>query len=120
MVEKIAAISPTSSSSATQINHSTSIAAEPDRAWVAERQAQITAGLEMMNEERAALRSEDHDDDKVGEDEQASERHLDNHPGQSHPPEEIAEDERLSGESTCIGTGNLEEEVPFGEHVGFV
>lgn len=120
MVEKIAATSPTSSSSATQINHSMSIASEPDRAWVAERQAQITADLEMMNEERAVLRDEDHNDASVDEDEQASERHLDHHPGQAHHPEGIAEDERLSGESIRIGTGNLEEEVPFGEHVGFV
>jgi hypothetical protein len=120
MVEKIAATSPTSSSAATQTNHSTSITSEPDRAWVAERQAQITASLEMMNEERAALRGESHDDDKVDEDEQASERRLDHHSGKAHPPEEIAEAERLSGESARIGKGNLEEEVPFGEHVGFV
>ncbi|EJJ31705.1 hypothetical protein [Rhizobium sp. CF142] len=120
MVEKVAATSPTSSSSATQINHSASITSEPDRAWVAGREAQITAGLEMMNEERAALRGESHDDDKVNEDEQASERHLDHHSGKAHPHEEIAEDRRLSGESIRIGKGNLEEEIPFGEHVGFV
>lgn len=117
MVEKIAAISPTVPPSTTQIDRSTSIDSEPDRAWVAERQAQITAGIEMMNEEHAAeLRDEDLDD-RIREEKR---HHPDHHPEQAHPSEEGAEDEKLSGESDRIGTGNLDEDIPFGEHVGFV
>jgi hypothetical protein len=44
MVEKISKVSSTASSAATRIDHSVSIA-EPDIAWVAERQSAINANL---------------------------------------------------------------------------
>lgn len=120
MVDKVAATSAVSPSSATHANHSTSIDSEPDRALVAERQAQITAGFERLKEERAAAkRKEDPESDSCEKD-RASERHT-NHPAaRIHPHEGNTEEERLSGESVRIGTGNLDDAVPFGEHIGFV
>ncbi|WP_454854932.1 hypothetical protein [Rhizobium binxianense] len=120
MVEKIAPTSPTSPSSGTQVNHSTSIGSEPDRAWVAARQAQITANIKKMNEERAVAHRDENSETDGDDGNQSSERHLDHHSGQVHPREENVEEKRLSGESARIGTGNLDENAPFGEHLGFV
>lgn len=117
MVEKIAPTSPTVASSATHVNHSTSIGSEPDNAWVAERQAKITAGSGKKDDHHTADGEEDRID---GDDDPAAERHLDHH--STHPRAEATDpgEERLSGESERIGTGNLDDDVPFGDHVGYL
>ena len=117
MVEKIAPTSPTAASSATHVNHSTSIGSEPDNAWVAGRQAKITAGNEKKDDHHTA----DSDGDRIdADDDRAADRHLDHH--SPHPRAEAAapDDERLPAESDRIGSGNLDEDVPFGEHVGYL
>lgn len=117
MVEKIAPTSPTAASSTTHVNHSTSIGSEPDNAWVAERQAQISAGSGKKDDHRTAVSDEgpiDSDDDP------AAERHLDHHSTHPHAEGSDPTEERLSGESERIGTGTLDEDVPFGEHVGYL
>jgi len=117
MVEKIAPTSPTAASSATRVNHSTSIGSEPDNAWIAERQAQITAGSGKKDDHHAA----DSDEDRIaGDDDPAAERHLDHHSTHPHAETSDPNEERLSGESERIGTGTLDEDVPFGEHVGYL
>ncbi|MFC5758434.1 hypothetical protein [Rhizobium sp. GCM10022189] len=117
MVEKIAPTSPATASSATHINHSTSIGSEPDNAWVAGRQAEITAGREGKGGHHANAGDEERTD---GNEDPAADRHLDHHSTQSHPDETSRDEERLSGESDRIGTGNLDEDVPFGEHTGYL
>lgn len=117
MVEKIEPTSPTAASSATHTNHSTSIGSEPDNAWVAERQAAITAGREKKGEHHAAVDEDERVDDN---EDRAADRHLDHH--STHPPVEDADAdaERLSGESERIGTDNFDDDVPFGDHVGYL
>ncbi len=118
MVEKIAPTSPTAPSSATQVNHSTSITSEPDNAWVAERQTEIASHGRRHREEQAASDSEERIDD---EGDPAADRHLDHHQAsRPHPNDADPDEERLSGESERIGTGNLDENVPFGEHLGYL
>lgn len=117
MVEKIAPTSPTAPSSATHVNHSTSIASEPDNAWVAERQAQITARGTSHSEAHIIARDEERVD---GDGDPAADRHLDHHSSHPHPDEGNPGEERLSGESERIGTDNFDEDVPFGEHVGYL
>ncbi|MBB3594143.1 hypothetical protein FHX08_004546 [Rhizobium sp. BK529] len=117
MVEKIAPTAPTAAPSATHINHSTSIGSEPDNAWVAERQAEITAGKEKKGEYHAA--ASDHKRVDEGDD-RAADRHLDHHSAHPHADDVNPDEERLSGESERIGTGNLDEDVPFGDHIGYL
>lgn len=117
MVEKIAPTSPTAASSATHINHSTSIGSEPDNAWVAERQAEITAGGKRKGAHPATAGDEGTVDDA---DDRAADRHLDHHSTHPHAQEASPYEERLSGESERIGTDNFNEDVPFGEHVGYL
>lgn len=114
MIDEIAKVSPVSGTGATRKDWSTSIESEPDRAWVAERQDQITGDLQRLNERLAEERHAEVDDERPA-------GHGADRRGQSEDPDEAAESEpRLSGESLCIGEGNLEEDVPFGQHVGFV
>ncbi len=117
MVEKIAPTSPTAPSSATHVNHSTSIGSEPDNAWVAERQAKITAGSGKKDEHHSADSDEDRFD---ADDDPAAGRHLDHHSTHLHVEAPDPDEERLSGESERIGSGNLDEDVPFGDHVGYL
>lgn len=117
MVEKIAPTSPTAASSATHVNHSTSIGSEPDNAWVAERQARITAGSGKKGDHHPA----DGDQDRIdGDDDPAADRHLDHHSSHPRTKEPDTDEEHLSGESERIGTGNLDDDVPFGDHVGYL
>ena len=117
MVEKIAPTSPTAASSATHVNQSTSIGSEPDNAWVAERQAKISAGSGKKDDHRTAVSNEDRID---SDDDPAAERHLDHHSTHPHAESSDPTEERLSGESERIGTGTLDEDVPFGKHVGYL
>ncbi|CAN7753760.1 hypothetical protein [Rhizobium sp. LjRoot258] len=113
MIDKVAPTSSVSPSSVAHANHSTSIASEPDMALIAERQAQITAGFERMKEEREVANGAEGQD-------RASERHTNGLAAHVHPREGNTEEQRLSGESVRIGTGNLDDDVPFGKHIGFV
>ncbi|MDM9624970.1 hypothetical protein QTL95_03610 [Rhizobium sp. S152] len=106
MVEKVEKVSSTVASAATRIDRSVSLA-EPDMAWVAERQSAINDIRDPRNAKRSGLgeeRASEHrerGDDKKDADEPAT--------------------RKLSGESDRIGTGNLDEDdVPFGGHIGFI
>jgi hypothetical protein len=114
MVDKISRISATSASAATRVETSISLA-EPDIAWVAERQSAINAAVS----EHVNMRhpSEPNPSDEDGRSDDASARHLDLCSSQKQDDED---GERLSGESERIGTGNLDDDSPFGDHVGFV
>ncbi|MBO9198444.1 hypothetical protein J5277_30435 [Rhizobium sp. 16-449-1b] len=113
MVEKISKLSPTAPSNATRIDQSVSVA-EPDIAWVANRQSVIDAALSEAKTERLV----------TGEDNRAfdGEEEARGGQGRGHAQSETDEGaELLSGESKRIGTGNLDDEqVAFGGHTGFV
>jgi len=111
LVEKISKISASAAPIATRIEHSISVA-EPEIAWAARRQAEIDEGLE----DRRKSGEHPHPESNA---EDAGSRHLDLHHSES--PEQTDDAEKLSGESERIGTGNLDEEdVPFGEHSGYI
>jgi hypothetical protein len=120
MVDKVDATSPISHSSPVHVNYSTSIDSEPDRALVARRQAKITSRLERLNEGRAATRRVGSDESDCCETDHESTQHTNDSAAHIHPQEGNTDEKRLSGESVRIGTGNLEETVPFGDHLGFV
>jgi len=111
MVARLAPISSTAASHQTRIDSSFSLA-EPDVAWVAERQSTIDRGFEKKRDQ-----SEPNDREPAGDVEE------DRHQSAS---EIISAEEHdraptlLSGESARIGQGNLGEDVPFGKHEGYV
>lgn len=115
MVERVTPTAATAASEATRVNHSVSLA-EPDIAWAAARQSAINAGLARENAMHPA--SEPLSSGQDGDDHDLADRHLDHH----RRPDVciVPEDEHPSGESDRIGSGNLDDDVPFGEHVGFV
>ena len=110
MVEKISKISASAAPIATRVQHSISVA-EPEIAWAARRQAEIDEGLE----DRRKSGEHPHPENDA---ESADSRHLDLH--HSENSEQTDDAEKLSGESERIGTGNLDEDVPFGEHSGYI
>ncbi len=110
MVERLSPVSSTASSNPTRVDRSISLA-EPDVAWVAERQATITASLEQKNNEGRQQ--------NLGDEELPS-GHLPHLPPEDQAREAEQSDSHLSGESERIGKGNLSENVPFGEHQGYV
>jgi hypothetical protein len=112
MVDKIEKVSGTSASAPTRVDTSVSLS-EPEAAWVAERQSIISSELAQRAREETDGLSRD---DDVAE-RASGDRHLAHH---SHAKKEDGSEELLSGESERIGTGNLDEDVPFGDHVGFV
>ncbi len=120
MIDEVAKISSTPTSDATRKEWSTSIGSEPDRAWVAERQDQITADFQRLNEELAQERQDAAADDGTSDGDQRRHHGSHNRPRSGSDTEDAQSEARLSGESLCIGEGNLEEDVPFGQHVGFV
>ncbi|WP_235777111.1 hypothetical protein [Rhizobium mesoamericanum] len=105
----------TAASTATRVESSVSLS-EPDAAWVAERQSVITANLARKARQDSELGRDTEDREKDGQ----ANRHLDLHPSDGNPHDDELAEERLSGESERIGSGNLDEEVPFGEHEGYV
>ncbi len=116
MVDKISKVVSTAASTATRVETSVSLS-EPDAAWVAERQSVITANRLA----RKTIQDSERDGDaECLEDNGEENRHLDLHPSNGKPVDDKLAAERLSGESERIGSGNLDEEVPFGEHVGYV
>lgn len=106
MVEKISKVASPAASLATRIETSIS-PAEPDVAWVAERQSAINDGHPLPG----ARRRRDHDGGATDEEESGD--------GGKNAADPVIP--KLSGESERIGTGNLDEDdVPFGRHTGFV
>lgn len=116
MVDKITKVSSTARSTPTRVETSLSLA-EPDLAWIAHRQSAINAANQERLRNKAATHkratSVECDRDDVPEPEVDSEGSL-----PATTEEESAQ--RLSGESERIGSGNLAEQVPFGQHVGYV
>lgn len=124
MVEAVTPISSPAASSPTRIGTSTSISSEPDNAWVAARQSQITADQAVLRERGDTDRG---GDDIGGNEADAAaaspdERHAhrprrvetdDDSPAGDEP----AESSLLSGESERIGTRNFDEDTPFGTRV---
>lgn len=106
MVEKISNVSSPAASAGTRIETSISLA-EPDVAWVAERQSAINDG----HPSPGARRRSDHDGGPTDE--------QDSGDGGKNAADPVIS--KLSGESERIGTGNLDEDdVPFGRHTGFI
>jgi hypothetical protein len=116
MVDKISKLVSTAPSTATRVDTSVSLS-EPDAAWVAERQSVITANRLARKTGKGA--QIDGEAEGLEEDRQAN-RHLDLHHSNANSVDDGLAAERLSGESERIGSGNLDEEVPFGEHEGYV
>lgn len=114
MVDKVSAISSTAAPLATRIQHSVSIA-EPEIAWAATRQAAINADQPLRHVARDAP-----NEHRAYDGEDLGDRHLDHHHSQTAGEETHHPEERLSGESERIGTGNLDKDVPFGDHAGYV
>ncbi len=110
MVDRVSPIAATSPSSVTTAQDSLSITSEPDNAFVARRQAEITAALE-QRKERDILGHESH---------HGTEKHEPSGDGAHPDADKAADADRLSGESGRIGTGNWEEDVPPGEHVAYL
>lgn len=123
MVEAINPISATAPSEPTRVGTSTSIGSEPDNAWVAARQSQITAdqlALKRAAEREAAGNLIPHAELAVEEDRHARKRHEDEPSEDGEPAGEEAEHPTLSGESERIGTRNFDDDTPFGERVAIV
>ncbi|MBX4928923.1 hypothetical protein [Rhizobium binae] len=121
MVEAITPISATAASEPTKVGTSTSIGSEPDNAWVAARQSQITADRRAsreMAQKQSANELIPHAD-LAGEDE----KHQRNRSAGSQEEEEASEtveQPTLSGESERIGTRNFDDDTPFGEREAIV
>ncbi len=111
MVARLAPVSSTAASHQTRVDSSFSLA-EPDVAWVAERQSTIDRGLEKAREERVG-------DDRESSGEAAEHRHQPS-PDLISAEEPDRASSLLSGESDRIGQGNLSDDVPFGKHEGYV
>ncbi len=102
MVDKISPTDPSASSLGVRVDNTLSITAEPLNTLVAHRQSEITERLEQKGEGG-------HGKQNVAAAEQSLEKDN-NDPGE----------ELLSGESKRIGTGVWDDDVPFGEHVGYL
>jgi hypothetical protein len=114
MVEKVEPTAATSATTVTNIRNSLSITSEPDNVLVAWRQSAITAGLDRIKQRDILGHELDVNPDEDGADREKS--------GHAHPhaSENPPEEERLSGESKRIGTGNWEDDVPPGDHVAYI
>jgi hypothetical protein len=116
VVDKISRVSATAATAATQIQHSTSVA-EPDVAWAADRQAAIDEALHRRHGSGGHRPSPAEETEEDGGN---ASRHLDLHATEQSATGDESDEERLSGESERIGTGNLDEDVPFGDHAGYI
>ncbi|OJF90764.1 hypothetical protein AX761_23070 [Rhizobium sp. 58] len=116
MVEKITKVSSSAATTPTRVETSLSLA-EPDLAWIADRQSAITAANQQRKRKNVAARKRatfvECSLDGVSDPKIDSEESI-----PASTEEENAQ--FLSGESERIGSGNLDEEVPFGQHVGYV
>lgn len=123
MVDAINPISATAPSEPTKVGTSTSISSEPDNAWVAARQSQITAdqlAARKALEKEAASDLVPHWDRLVEDEEHPQKRHRHAASEEGVEPGEQAEQPVLSGESDRIGTRNFDDDTPFGERVAII
>lgn len=118
MVDAINPISATAASEPTKVGTSTSIGSEPDNAWVAARQSQITAG--QLAAKKAAKGLIPHADLIVENEEHPQKRHGHAASDDGEEAGEQAEQPVLSGESDRIGTRNFDDDTPFGERVAII
>ncbi|NEJ24778.1 hypothetical protein GR247_32210 [Rhizobium leguminosarum] len=119
MVDAINPISATAPSEPTKVGTSTSIGSEPDNAWVAARQSQITAdqlAAKKSVEKEAASDLIPHANLIVDDEAHPQKRHR--HAASEEGEE--AEQPVLSGESDRIGTRNFDDDTPFGERVAII
>ena len=122
MVDPVTPISATAPSSPTRIGTSTSIGSEPDNAWVAARQAQITADalthvhpqLPHPEAEIPGLSHRDPSDDRDQDRRHRAEEEPDTSSLAERSETGTPQDDRLSGESERIGTVNFDDDTPFG------
>jgi len=115
MVDRLSPVSSTAAPAATRVDQSFSLA-EPDVAWTAERQSAINEGFRRLREDRP----DTEEGEQPVKDEDGSVDRLPHHPARAKNEGEAVNSDHLSGESERIGTGNLEDEAPFGAHVGYV
>ncbi|RWY87119.1 hypothetical protein EHI44_13355 [Rhizobium leguminosarum] len=123
MVDAINPISATAPSEPTKVGTSTSIGSEPDNAWVAARQSQITAdqlAAKRAVEKEAASVLIPHADLIVENKEHPQKRHGHAASDDRDEAVEHAEQPVLSGESDRIGTRNFDDDTPFGERVAII
>ncbi|MEH7877570.1 hypothetical protein V7799_07880 [Rhizobium laguerreae] len=123
MVDAINPISATAPSEPTKVGTSTSIGSEPDNAWVAARQSQITADqrtAKKVVEKGTASGLIPHADLIVENEEHPQKRHGHAASDDGEEAGEQAEQPALSGESDRIGTRNFDDDTPFGERVAII
>ncbi|MGO4133003.1 hypothetical protein ACEQ6A_00385 [Rhizobium brockwellii] len=123
MVDAIHPISATAASEPTKVGTSTSIDSEPDNAWVAARQSQITAdhlAAKKAAEKEAASVLIPHADLIVENEEHPQKGHGHAASDDRDEAVEHAEQPVLSGESDRIGTRNFDDDTPFGERVAII
>ncbi|MBX4906034.1 MULTISPECIES: hypothetical protein [Rhizobium] len=123
MVEAVNRISSTAASEPTKVGISTSIGSEPDNAWVAARQSQITADQHASKgaaETNGAGTLVPHADLLVDHEEHPRKQHGHARSGEGEEAGEDAEQPLLSGESERIGTRNFDDDTPFGERVAIL
>ncbi|MGR9246927.1 MULTISPECIES: hypothetical protein [Rhizobium] len=123
MVDAINPISATAPSEPTKVGTSTSIGSEPDNAWVAARQSQITAdqlAAKKAVEKEAASDLIPHANLIVDDEAHPQKGH--GHTASEEREEAGGQPEQpvLSGESDRIGTRNFDDDTPFGERVAIV
>ncbi|OWV77402.1 hypothetical protein ATY76_03550 [Rhizobium sp. R339] len=123
MVDAINPITSTAASEPTRIGTSTSIETEPDNAWIAARQSEITA--DQLASKRAAEKETasdliPHADLIAGDEENAQKRRRQAAPEDGEQAGEQAERPLLSGESERIGTRNFDDDTPFGERTAII
>ncbi len=117
MVSPVSSISATSAPSVTKVETSPSITSEPDNAWVALRQSQITA--DQIAQKRHVENKASNEGSPQGDADAESQR-------DEEGDREVAMDAdepvpaNLSGESNLIGTRNFDDDTPFGERVAIV
>lgn len=122
MVDAIKPISSTAASEPTKIGISTSIDADPDNAWIAARQSEITAdqlAFKTAVEKEAANDLIPHADLLV-DDEEAQKRRGHSASEDGEQAGEQTEPPLLSGESERIGTRNFDDDTPFGERTAII
>ncbi|MBY5408893.1 hypothetical protein HFO98_10485 [Rhizobium leguminosarum] len=123
MVEAINPISATAPSEPTKVGTSTSIGSEPDNAWVAARQSQITAdqlAAKKSTEKEAASDIIPHADLIVDHEQHPQKRHGHAASEEGEEAGEQTEQPVLSGESDRIGTRNFDDDTPFGARVAII
>ncbi|MBY5455425.1 hypothetical protein ELH26_13920 [Rhizobium leguminosarum] len=122
MVDAINPISATAPSEPTKVGTSTSIGSEPDNAWVAARQSQITA--DQLAAKRAVEKEAANDliphADLIVDDEAHPQKRHGHAASEGEDTGEQAEQPVLSGESDRIGTRNFDDDTPFGERIAIV